>query len=203
MSRKPGAVGLGAKLLDDESRAILYEGCSLSQLSTIFDLDNREIARKLHGLSPCGERMGYPIYKLAEAAPYLVPPNKRDVTEAVKRMSPKDLPPALTKEFWAGQHARLKFEEDQGDVWRTADVIETFSEVFKTLRMSILLMRDQVERQTELSDAQRDIIQDLIDGVLNELAESLTKRFKHEPSQRSDADGQWADPDEEDPDQAL
>lgn len=203
MSRKPAAVGLGAKMMDDESRAIIYEGCSLSQLSAIFDLDNRDIARKLHGLGPCGERMGYPIYKLADAAVLLVPPNKRDITDAIKRMSPKDLPASLTKEFWAGQHARLKFEEDQGDLWRTANVIETLSEIFKTMRMSILLMRDQVERQTDLSDRQRDIIQTLIDGLLNELADSLTKRFQNE--HRPDSE-RWADPDEptpEDEDEPL
>lgn len=200
--RKPKSVGLGATLTDDESRGIIYEGCSLSQLAAIFDLDNRDIARKLHGLSPCGERMGYPIYKLSEAAVYLVPPNKRDIADAIKRMSPKDLPPALTKEFWAGQHARLKFEEDQGDLWRTADVIETLSEVFKTMRMSILLMRDQVERQDELTDRQRDIIQSLIDGVLNELADSLTKRFQHD--HRRPESERWADPDEaEDEDEPL
>lgn len=202
--RKAKSVGLGATLNDDETRAIIYEGCSLSQLATIFDLDNREIARKIHGLGPCGERMGYPIYKLADAAVYLVPPNKRDISDAIKRMSPRDLPPSLTKEFWAAQQARANFEEDQGDLWRTGEVVEVLGEVFKTSRMSLLLMRDQVERQSELTDQQRDIIQALIDGVLNEMSNSLVKRFNND--NRRPGNQQWEDPDEvqaEEEDDAL
>lgn len=200
--RKPKAVGLGAKMMDEESRAILYDGCSLSQLSTIFDSDNREVARKIKNLAPCGERMGYPIYKLSEAAAFLIPP-QGDIAEAIKKMSPKDLPPALTKEFWAGQHARLKFEEDQGDLWRTSYIIEKLSELFKTLRMSILLMQDQVERQTALTDQQRDIIRTMTDGVLNDLANSLIERFKNEPD-REQEEAEWSDPDAfEDEEEAL
>lgn len=198
--RKPKAETLGATRLDDESRGILYEGCSLSQLSTLFDSDNREVARRIRNLAPCGERMGYPIYKLADAAAYLVAP-QGDISEAIKKMSPKDLPPSLTKEFWAGQHARLKFEEDQGDLWRTTYIIEKLSELFKTLRMSILLMQDQVERQTTLTDQQRDIIRGLTDGVLNDLATSLNERFKNDPSR---AEAEWKDADaSEDEEEAL
>lgn len=192
--RKAKGVGLGATLNDDETRAIIYEGCSLSQLATIFDLDNREISRKIHGLAPCGERMGYPIYKLSEAAVYLVPPNKRDISDAIKRMGPRDLPPSLTKEFWAAQQARADFEENQGDLWRTADVVEVLGEVFKTSRMSLLLMRDQVERQVELTDQQRDVIQALIDGVLNDMSNSLVKKFQND--NRRPGSQQWEDPDE-------
>lgn len=194
--RKPKAVGLGATLIDDEGRSILYEGCSISQLSTIFGLDNREVSRRINGIAHCGERKGYPIYKIADVAHRLIPPAQQDVSEAIKKMSPKDLPPSLTREYWAAQSARLKYEEDAGDLWRTADVLATLSEIFKTARMSILLMRDLVERRTELSHKQRDIIQELIDGVLDDLSDSLIKRFQHE--QRPEP-GNWKEPDEDEP----
>jgi len=187
--RKPG---LATKAMDDEGRSMLYDGCSLSQLGIIFKMDNREISRKIAGLSPSGERLGYPIYNLAEAAARLVPP-QGNIEEAIKKMSPKDLPPAITKEYWAGQHARLKFEEDNGDLWRTADIVERLSEAFKTLRMNLLLMRDQVERQTLLTDKQREIIQTLIDGALNELADSLIAKFKNDQARTSHDEG-WQEP---------
>jgi hypothetical protein len=191
--RKPNEV-LGAKSLDDVSKAIIFDGCSISQLGSIFDLDNREVSRRIRNLSPCGTRMSYSVYKLAEAAAYLVPA-KGDIGEAIKKMSPKDLPPSLTKEYWAGQHARLKFEEDQGDLWRASDVVAMLAETFKTLRMSILLMQDQLERQTEVSDRQREILRTLIDSALNDLAERLIERFKNEPQREFDQDHGWTDAD--------
>ena len=179
--RKAGSKAtLGAKLNDEESRGIIYDGASLSQLANIFDLDNREIARKIHGVAPCGERMGYPIYRIKDVAPFLVPPSPDEVANAIKRMSPRDLPAALTKEYWLAQQARANFEEDQGDLWRTSDVMQVFGEVFKVSRMSLLLMRDQVERQTELTEKQRTIIIGLIDGVLGTMRKSLIEKFEND-----------------------
>lgn len=179
----PKAIGLGAKLLDDESRAILYEGASVNQLALLFDKKTTEVSRILAvaKVQPCGERKSYPIYRVIDAAPHLIPPREADVADVIRNLSPKDLPPALTKEYWAAQHARLKYEEDRGDLWRTDEVIEMMSEVFKTLRMSILLMPDQLEKQSQLSDQQRNIVLNMIDGLLNDLADSLIERFKDEP----------------------
>lgn len=182
----PKAIGLGAKLLDDESRAILYEGASVNQLALLFDKKTTEVSRILAvaKVQPCGERKSYPIYRVIDAAPHLIPPREADVADVIRNLSPKDLPPALTKEYWAAQHARLKYEEDRGDLWRTDEVIEMMSEVFKTLRMSILLMPDQLEKQSQLSDQQRNIVLNMIDGLLNDLADSLIERFKDEPKRR-------------------
>src|SRR5690606_11466534 len=108
----PKAIGLGAKALDDEGRSILYEGCSLGQLSTLFEINIRDVARRIRNVMPSGTRMGFSIWRIKDVAPYLVPASKDDVEETIRQMSPKDLPTALTKEYWAGQHARLKYEED-------------------------------------------------------------------------------------------
>lgn len=194
------AGGLGAKAMDDEGRSMLYDGCSKSQLGTLFGIDKRDIDEKIRDVPPSGERMGYPIWRIKDVAPYLVPP-QGNFEEAIKKMSPKDLPPMLTKEFWQAQHSRLKFEEDQGDLWRTADVIEKLSVVFKTLRMNLLLVNDQVERQTQLTEKQRKIIQGLIDSTLNQLADSLINAFKDEPARRHDSG--WTEPAEADPAEGL
>jgi len=195
--RKPG---LGAKAMDDDGRSMLYDGCSKSQLGTLFGIDKRDIDEKIRDVPPSGERMGYPVWRIKDVAPYLVPA-QGDFEAAIKKMSPKDLPALLQKEFWAAQHARLKFEEDQGDLWRTADVIERLSVIFKTLRMNLLLVNDQVERQTQLNDKQREIIQGLIDSTLNQLADSLVNEFKNEPARNHDSG--WADPRTPDPAEGL
>lgn len=179
------AKGIKGKTLDADSKAIIYEGVSVSQLGHIFGIDNRTVTRKINGLAPCGTRVGYPIYSLKDAAAYLVEP-KGDIGEHIKKMNHRDLPPMLLKEFWTGQNARLKFEEDQGDLWRTEHVIEHEAEVYKTLRMTLLLTRDRIERETELTDKQRSIIDNTIDGALGDLYESLINRFQNDPSRTFD-----------------
>ncbi len=192
--RKPAGT---TSRMEDSDRAMLYEGCSIGQLSVIFGQDKREIGNRisLNKIPDSGMRSGYPIYRIADVAPVLVTP-KGDIEGAIKKMSPKDLPPQLSKEFWAALTARRDFEENEGDLWRTADVIERMSEVFKTLRMNLLLMTDQVERQTQLTDKQRRIIQDLTDNTLNQLANELIAKFKNEPARR--IEDAWEDPEEDD-----
>jgi hypothetical protein len=189
--------GTNTKVMDGETKAIIYEGVSVSQLGAIFGIDNRTVTRKINGLSPCGTRVGHAIYELKEAAAYLVDP-KGDIGEYIKKMNHRDLPPLLLKEFWTGQNARLKFEEEQGDLWRTEKVIEHMGEVFKTLRMTILLTRDRVERETELTDRQRLIIDNIIDGALGNMHLALVEQFENDPDRTFDGtDDEQVSPDDD------
>jgi len=107
-----------AKSLDDNSKSIIYEGASLSQLAAMFRRDIRAISRKLHGLQPCGKREGHAIYDVAEAARYLVVP-PGSIEDVIKKMSPADLPKELSKDFWAAMKSKQDFEERAGDLWPT------------------------------------------------------------------------------------
>ncbi len=84
--------------------------------------------------------------------------------------------------------------------------------------MSLLLMGDSVDRETELSEPQRKIIKRMIDGAIDDLRESMVTRFKDYVAANAplalpvfdDADGlepdgsgdesAFAEADEEDPD---
>lgn len=165
---------------DRNTKVMLYDGASVSQLAVLFGMDNRTVAGKIADCPSSGRRQGHPVYRIRDAAPYLCVPHG-DIEEHIKKMNHRDLPPMLLKEFWTGQQARQKFLESEGDLWRTDAVIDILAETFKTLRMSILLMRDQVERETELSERQRDVSLALTDGLLNDINESLIERFRHEP----------------------
>jgi hypothetical protein len=158
---------------------MLFEGASISQLAALFGRDNRTITQKIQGLRSVGKRAGHPIYKISEAAAYLVKP-VGDIEDHIKKMSPDDLPPRLLKEFWAGQHARLKFEEDRADLWRTQDVIEHFAEAFKVARTTIMLAVDQVERISSLTDTQRNLMLAQMDQLMKSLNENLVTAFQNE-----------------------
>jgi hypothetical protein len=162
---------------DDETKAIIYEGATIRQLAIMFRSDPKVVARKVGGLVPVSRRRGNNIYRVDEAAPRLVKPGY-DIERYIREMNHVDLPPLLAKEFWNAQRARQAFEEQEGDLWRTPDVVRALSEAFTTCRMSLLLMTDAVERQSALTDQQRIIIKGLIDGALADMREKLKDRFK-------------------------
>ena len=164
--------------LDEESRAMLYEGCNLSQLGILFRMDHRVLVEKLHGVSPSSKRGNANIYRVDEVAPHLVKPIY-DIETYIKRMHHNELPKLLTKEFWAGQRSKQEFLLRDGDLWETAKVIEKVSELLKLIKMQARLAVDGVERQTELTPRQKAIIRGIFDGMLRDLHTSVVDNFSH------------------------
>lgn len=170
--------------LDAESRAMLYDGCNLSQLGVLFRMDHRVLVEKLHGVEPSGKRGSAATYRVDEVAPYLVRP-MYDIETYIKRMNHNELPKLLTKEFWAGQRSKQEYLLKEGDLWPTAKVIEEVGELFKLIKMQMRLASDAVERQTELTPRQRNIIKALLDGTLRDLHTAVTEKFKAKPETAS------------------
>lgn len=162
---------------DVETEAMLFQGANITQLAKLFRMDRRDVTPKILDVPPCGNRGGYPIYFIHEVAPHLVKPIY-DIETYIKRMHHNDLPKHLSKEFWAGALAKQKFEEESGDLWRTDKIIETMGEAFKVLRMSLLLMGDAIERETTFTDKQRQKLQLMVDGALNDAADALVNSFQ-------------------------
>ena len=154
---------------DDEVMSALYKGLNQSQLMKLFRLDNRTIKAKIFesGVKPIGRVYHADIYSVYELAPYLVKP-VGDIEAYIKRMDHHDLPKMLTKEFWAGLRSKQEYEEKAGLLWRTERVVEEVGDLMKLVKMSTLLMLDAVERQTELSDRQREIIRSLSHGMIDQ-----------------------------------
>jgi len=149
---------------------------SKSMLARIFRLDPKTVGAKLAGVHPVTYDKGYPAYDLAEAAGYLTAPPDNQLEKVIASMKSDELPPRLRKEFWDGKNAQLKFQRQACELWHTEDVIDVFTEVFKTLRSGITLFTDNVNRQQELSKSQREMIVALSDDLLLSLSKSLTAR---------------------------
>ena len=149
---------------------------TMSQLGTLFSVDPKSLPRKLLGL-PVFRRGPLVLYNVGEAAGRIVKPSY-EIENFIKRMHHSDLPPMLGKEFWNAQKARQSYEEAQGDLWRTEAVVSAFAELFSTLRMTLLLIADSLERETSLTDQQRAIVRGQIDGAIKEMRETVTGMFK-------------------------
>ncbi len=179
---------LGSASADDESRSIIFEGANVTQLVYLFKMDIRTIKSKIYKAnvkpvkrvkSPTGQPVD--LYAVHEVAPHLVKPVV-DVEAYIRSMNHADLPKHLTKEFWAGQRSRQDYEEKAGRLWPTEKVVEEVGDLAKLVKMSVLLMNDAVERNTELSNRQKDIIKSLSHGMLKDLMLRIEEKFKVEPS---------------------
>lgn len=162
--------------LDEESKAMVFEGMNVSQLGKAFGMERRDINEKLHGIEPTGIRNGFPIWSLRVAAPHLVRP-AYDIETYLKKMNHADLPKMLTKEFWNGQRARQEYEIKAGDLWSSSEIVKKVSDVYKIMAMSLKLMSDSVERQTELTDKQRRIIMLMVDATSKDLRKKIVEHF--------------------------
>ncbi len=144
----------------------------------MFGMERRDVTRKLHGLPATGlPRNGSQTWFVREAATRLARlPD--DVIARVCKMNHHDLPPTFKKEYWAGESLRLKVEKETGRLWDTSDVIEYAGGAFKDIRMALLLLLDGVERETTVTDAQRAVMQRLIDSALEDARQKLVDSFE-------------------------
>ncbi len=162
----------------DSMARLIYRGANISELEKLFNLDHRMITARLAkaGIKPAFREGRGIYYKIAEAAPHIIKP-ALDVESYLKQMDPRELPKMLTKEFWSAMKARQDYEERRGDLWPTQKVVEEVGELFKIIKRSMLLMVDGVERTTELSDKQRELVKSMTHGLLDELGRRVEERF--------------------------
>jgi len=172
-----------AEMDRDEARhfaRMIHRGFSATQIEQLLGSDRRKTAAVLAQHQPSGERRGHPTYILKEVAPAIVKPiaDANEMAAVLKTMHYSDLPMMLRKEFWAAQKNKQQYELAAGDLWPTAKVIENVGEIYKMVVMAARLTGDAVERQVELSERQRAIIKDQMNGMLRNLEHVIRERFQ-------------------------
>jgi len=171
---------------DKETMSILFEGANLSQLGALFKVDHRILKEKMAGVLPCGRRNNADIYDVAEVATKMHKMTAEQIDVAIRRYNPIELPKTLTKEFWAGQRSKQEFQLRAGDLWPTTKLVEEVSEMVKLLKIELDLLTDAIERQTEMSEKQRELAMMLIDGAKTNMVIRLKERFAKAPPKRPD-----------------
>jgi hypothetical protein len=173
----------GAK--DEVTSTLLATGqATFAQIAQLFETDAKTLPKRLKGVIPKGTRSGYKVYSIREAAEYLVTPGY-EIEDFIRQMSPQELPPLLSKEFWNGQNARLNYEKSLGNLWPTDDVVAAFGEILNVVRMAVLLVADDVDRESGLTPGQRLIIRRIMDGMIVKLGQDITDKFKEYHANRA------------------
>lgn len=163
--------------LNKADESLLYEGANLSQLSILFKCDHRVLKEKMHGVPSVGLRGGVPIYNVSEVASRMGKLTEEQVDKAIRRMNHADLPKALTKEFWAGLKSKQDYELRAGALWPTDRVVAEVGEMVKSIKMELDLTIDAIERQSEMTEKQRQLAQNIINGAKSNMLKRLQERF--------------------------
>lgn len=166
--------------------ADVYGGVSASWLAQVFGHDKNTIAKKLAsaGCEVVGRRNGGPLYRIPDAAAYLVKP-KVDLVGYIKSLRPNDLPPMLNDAYWSAMIKRQKWEENARDLWRSEDVLKVFGDLAISFKTTANLWVEEVERIEGLTQEQRLLITQLTDRLLDNVYKLMVetpKQSKTRPS---------------------
>lgn len=157
-----------------------YGGVSAHWLAQMFGADKNTIKKKLaaSGIEIVGRRQGGPLYRLADAAAYLVKP-KVDLTTYIKSLRPNDLPPMLNEAYWSAMIKRQKWEENAKDLWHTDDVLKVLGDLNVLIRTRVTLWTEDIDRREGLTQDQRELITTLSDDLLKSVHDLLVNMPAH------------------------
>lgn len=158
-----------------------YEGCTPVELSRLFRVSTSKVRDILRDTPPYGTRGGRDVWLVHEVAMGLLRDNESEpeTVERILKLHHTKMPKMLSKEFWFAQTYKQKYDITAGNLWRTEEVIEMAGDAFKTIRLSLQLMSDTVERNEVLTEKQRRTILDLVDSVLLDMREKLIDAFEN------------------------
>lgn len=174
----------------------IHRGVTVSWLAQVFAMDPSDVKRRLAECPPLHRRKAGYTYDLKQAARYLVKP-VFDAKKYIQTMKPSELPTHLQKDYWAGQLARQKYEENAGQLWRAEAVLEVLGETFKTIKFTMQLWADNLERSTGLSNEQRELLRGMVDGLQDEIYQALVEgaKARRTPSSKADLETEEAEAD--------
>lgn len=158
-----------------------FYGCTPTELSRLFRMPLQTVRDSIKDVPPAATRGGRQLWLVHEVAPKLIRSNEDEAAtvDRILRMHHTDLPKMLSKEYWYAQTQKQKYDVAAGNLWPTDAVMKLAGDAFKTIRLSLQLMSDTVERNEVLTEKQRRTILDLVDATLNDMREKLIYAFKN------------------------
>lgn len=154
--------------------AEIMGGVTVFWLAKAFGMEVSTVRKRVADCPPLARKTSGYLYSLPVAAQYLVNP-KIDVRGYLDSMKPADLPQQLQAAYWEANLKRTKFESMMKQLWVSEDVMEVFAEVFKAIKFNIQLWPDTLERQTNFSDEDRQVLVRLADDLQDEIYKAIER----------------------------
>lgn len=166
-----------------EELTIIHKGATASDLGYIFGGNAKEVQKKIVGkVAPITAPDEMPVrWRIKDVAAFLCDLTHIDPEEYIKNLTPATLPPKLQDAFWKAQRSRQEFEKERGLLWSHQRVVEMLADALKPLRMTILMFQDTLGQHTELTDRQRELLDDIANGLLANLRDSMKEAAKSMP----------------------
>lgn len=163
----------------------IFRGVTVTWLMQAFRMDRSTVKKRMANCQPLKYGKGnVPIYDFVQACEYLVKP-KVDLDEYLKRLKPEDLPLDLRKEYWEAQLKKQRWEEKAGQLWRTEDVIEVYSEALKHIKTSTQVWASNLDRKSGLTAEQYELLGKMTDRLLSDMHERLLDMQNHKTTANS------------------
>lgn len=157
-------------------------GVTVAFLAQVFNMDQAKCKRKLVNCpvklrQRRGTMQTRHLYDLATAASYLVEA-RIDPEDIIKSLRREDLPPSISTAYWDAQLKRQQWEEKAGQLWRTETIAGVIGSMFQTIKFTVQLWADTLERQTGLSEDQRELLNTLTDELQTSMFEAFQENAK-------------------------
>lgn len=173
------------ELTPDENVTIFSGLATIPQFAQMMGMDMRDVRKFLvsNGVVSTAKRDGNPVYPIKEAMRYLARPPDNILARVIQG-NHKSLPPELAKDYWTAKRSELAYNMAVENLWSTDRIMAYCGEAFQTIRLSIMLLPDQLQRILSLPEEDMGNIISAVDEVLADAKDKLIDAF----SKRSTAD---------------
>ena len=162
----------------------IQKGVTATWLARVMRMDVNDVKARLAHVTPMTTGNRQAAYDIKTAMQHLVDP-VADIESFIRNMDPKSLPTQLTSAFWTAEKTRLQTLEMAGQLWNTNTVLTGYAHVFRILRDDTNLWVDTLDEVEEMTDKQRAVVAQLVDGLLSNIHKSLAE-FTEENATRSE-----------------
>lgn len=162
----------------------IAKGVTATWLARVMRMDVADVKARLAYVTPMTTGNRQAAYDIKTAMGHLVDPVS-DIETFIRNMDPKSLPTQLTAPFWQAEKTRLQTLEMASKLWDTDTVLAGYATIFRVLRDDTNLWVDTLDEVDEMTDKQRAVVTQLVDGLLANIYRSLTE-FTAENATRSE-----------------